>query len=180
MSIHGTRKSTIGLGHDGKRLQTYDGCPSHPDAIPKIASGMRDVTNVHAAMGKAPQPKHAHLMSPPVHGGMIATSRRTGQSVMGSGQDLSMFDGDPGNPLGGAPRGKRLTPPQPSFGQRSRRNDALAGAGAGVDDARNRGRGVDVDLARRIMGEALTSSNDHAQREYGIGVGLPQGTDEAT
>jgi hypothetical protein len=159
-------KKCIGVGY------------AHRNYLPKT-SGPQDTINVHADLGVAPKVKKAFTERPEIHSGMMAKSKRTGEHFAGlGGQDLSRFDGDPGmDALGGAPRGKVLTPPTPAFGQRSRQTEsAFPVLPPGVNNKLHRGAGVDHQLARRIFGEATSSADDRlALAHYGIGK-LPDET----
>jgi hypothetical protein len=150
---------------------------SHPHAAAKVHSGMADVTNVHAAMGKAPQPKRAHLTTAPLHNGMATRSRHTGQSHFG-GDALSRADSNPANPLTGPSREKRIDhPPKPVIGQRSRATDMLHGGLPGENHARGVGRGVNTDLGAAILAEAYAVAGPDHPANMGIGV-LPQSVKE--
>lgn len=174
MSITGKKRSSIGLGHDGApkpgAFVPHDHPAAmgvHPHAIEasNIKAGMQDQTNVHADLGKPAKPKRALTTTPPIAGGMTAKSRSDGTHFHNiGGQDLSRYDSDPGkDPLRGPPRGKNLTPPAPSFGQRSR-IDPTADMKA---------------LGAAVLAEAFAASapDDRAAHGYGIGT-LPDATNE--
>jgi hypothetical protein len=147
MSVAGSRKSTIGPGHDGGPKAGFYAAPgeagltSHPHSVPK-ASGMEEVTGVKATLGKPPKMKRAYTDPVPMHNGSNAKSRRTGEHFHGlSGQDLSRYDANPGDdPLAGAPRGKKLAPPRAAWGP------------PGVDLLAEQGR--------HVIDEAIDRSND--------------------
>lgn len=187
MSIAGNRKTTIGVGHDGAPhpgafvpANHPNALASHPHAMPKVHSGMADVTNVKATLGKAPKPKRANMTTPPIAGGMTAKSRRTDEHFHNvGGQDLSRYDASGPDPLAGAPRGKRLTDPQPVPGQRSRITDPAHGGAPGEAHAKGRPDAVAMrELGARILAEATCAPDDAmALRHYGVGT-LPQVTKE--
>jgi hypothetical protein len=105
----------------------------HAEAAAKTVVGQKDHTSVKADLGLAPKPKRAFTTSPEIHSGMMAKSRKDGTHFAGlSGQDLSRYDADPSgldtkSAIEGPPRGKRLSPVSPSFGQRDRTNDPVGG-----------------------------------------------------
>lgn len=185
MSVTGKRKSTIGVGHDGApkpgAFVPFDhprAMGSHPDAT-EWAKGAVEQTHVKADLGRAPKVKRALLTAPPIAGGMTAKSRRTGEHFHNvGGQDLSRYDADPGkNPLGGAPRGKALTPVTPVPGQRSRVGEVDNGE-PGQHQARNK---PDVTgmraLGEQIMREAFAVSGSDHPANLGVGS-LPDSTNE--
>ena len=176
MSITGGRKSTIGLDNTGKPKAPFvptdhpKAMITHPHAAPKAHSGMQDVTSVKATPGKAPKPKHAHLTAAPVHNGMHTKSRATGAYGFG-GDDLSRMDADPASPMnGGPPAGKRLTPPAPAFGQRSRVTDSLGGDAPGANHKRGVGKGVNNELGQLIIRQALSVAGPDHPGNLGIGT----------
>lgn len=83
---------------------------------------------------------------------------RAGESMSTSWRDLAPDASSP-NPLAPEVPGKRLTPPQPVFGQRSRIADT-EGASPGVNHMLNVGRGVDRMLGRKMIAEALSSGSN--------------------
>ena len=114
----------------------------HPHAAAQVAGKIVD-TQVHADLGVAPKPKKAFTTAgaPQIHSGMMGKARSDGTHFAGlSGQDLSRYDADPSgldtkSAVEGPPRGKRLSPVSPSFGQRDRTNDPVGGGV--VVDGRN-------------------------------------------
>jgi hypothetical protein len=112
----------------------------HPQAAAQVAGKIVD-TQVHADLGVAPKQKKAFTGASQIHSGMMAKSRKDGTHFAGlSGQDLSRYDADPSgldtkSAIEGPPRGKVLSPVQPSFGQRDRSNDPVGGGV--VVDGRN-------------------------------------------
>ncbi len=113
---------------------------AHPQAAAQVAGKIVD-TQVHADLGVAPKQKKAFTGAPQIHSGMMAKARSDGTHFAGlSGQDLSRYDADPSGldtvaAIEGPPRGKRLSPVSPSFGQRDRTNDPVGGGV--VVDGRN-------------------------------------------
>jgi hypothetical protein len=98
-----------------------------------------------------------------IHDGMRSTNARTGTSEWG-GHGAS-YDGAPGNPLNaGPPRGKRLSPPMPSPGMRSRTNEGKALRSL-------------ADLGKLILDEAANNSAPDDRRALGIGT-LPTAVNE--
>ncbi len=106
----------------------------HPHAqAAKNIAGQIDHTHVRADLGKKPLPKRAFAgPAPEIHSGMMAKAKDGTHFAGLSGQDLGRYDANGPDPLSGAPRGKVLTPVAPSFGQRSRVDDALASAEPGA------------------------------------------------
>lgn len=111
-----------------------------------LARGME--ANEHGerphCLGKPPKPKGYPIQ---IHSGMRSTNPNTGTSEWG-GYGAS-YDSNPGNPLNsGPPRGKVLSPVQPSPGMRSRTNEdqfreTLADLGKLVLDEASKARGSD-------------------------------------
>jgi hypothetical protein len=131
----------------------------HDPNVARVHDGMKDQTRTNIARdGKA---KALHPVS--VHNAMATRSRDSGQSHLG-GDALSRADANPGtNPLGGAPRGKRLTPPQPSPGMRSRTSNA--------------NMATMQDLGRAILAEAFAVAGPDHPANMGVGA-LPDSTSE--
>ena len=189
MSIHGKRRTTIGVGHDGAPkggfLRADDpGAPvAHPNSIASvpIATGMKEVEQVQG-LGKAPKVKISRFCAVPVHDGMTTTSRVTGKRHYG-GADLSRYDADPASPLNREAGAKRLTPVRPVPGQRSRITDLAAGGAPGENHVRGRRdpRAMAF-LGAAVLSEALNRSapDDRQALSYGIAASLPQSVDEAT
>ena len=160
------KSSPFGPGRDGR-----------PKAVP-AAPGMHgpargaDAFKGHHVPGNLARdgaPKNHHDV--PVHGGMNAKSRRTGEHFDGVGGDgLSRFDANPANPLGGAPRGKTLTPVQPVPGMRSRVNDSLAGGKPGENHAKGKPNVARLRaLGSAVMAEAHAASAPDDRMAYDIG-----------
>lgn len=183
MSVTGKQRTSIGLDRTGRPRRgsmVPAGHPNalitHPHAAPKAHSGMQDQQNAHATLGKTPKVKRAHVTAPPVHNGMATRSRDTGAFHFG-GDALSQADANPANPLGGAPRAKNLTPPQASFGQRSRLGDSLGGDAPGANHKRNVGKGVRTDLGNLIIQQALKVAGPDHPGNMGIAA-LPDSNSE--
>ncbi len=100
---------------------------------------------INSAKGAGSVPVHANMRS------------RAGESMATNWRDLAPDASSP-NPLDPEVPGKRLTPPQPSFGMRSRIADT-EGASPGQNHSANVGRGVDRMLGRKLIAEALSSGS---------------------
>jgi hypothetical protein len=122
MSVAGSRKSTIGPGHDGGPKDGFLAEPGEPGLSvhhdPNDARVGDDMSN-HPSIARRAGAKR--LTPVPTHNAMITKSRRTGEHFVGVGGDgISAYDANPGtNPLGGAPRGKDLKPVAISPGMKS-------------------------------------------------------------
>lgn len=171
-----------------KRLKTGHGLDGRPnyaarpgEAIhdvhhtPAIARGMEAQQHTNATLGKPGKPKGYAV---PPHNGMHTRSRDGGVHL--GGDALSRATADPSNPLGGAPRGKVLTPVQPVPGQRSRTSDTLHSGAPGQNHARGKPN-VDAirGLGAAILAEAFANSAPDDPQAHGYGVGsLPDAVNE--
>lgn len=168
-----SEKSPFGPGRDGRPK----GVPNTPGQHgPARGADAFQGHHVPGNIARDGAPKNHHDV--PVHGGMVTRSRQG--TVHQGGDDLSRFTADPANPLGGAPRGKVLTPVQPVSGQRSRENDPLHGGEPGEAHAKGK---PDVaamrDLGRAILAEAFAASGSDDRMAHGYGIGsLPDSTSE--
>jgi hypothetical protein len=143
MSVAGSRKSTIGPGHDGGPKDGFLAEPGEPGlSVHHDANKARvgDDMSAHPSIARRAGAKRFAPVS--VNNAMTTKSRRTGEHFVGVGGDgISAYDADPGtNPLGGAPRGKKLTPPRASWGP------------PGVDLLAEQGR--------HVVDQAIDRSND--------------------
>ncbi len=155
----------------------------HPQAAAQVAGKIAD-KKVHADLGVAPKQKKALTTAPELHSGMMGKARSDGTHFAGvGGQDLSRYDADPSgldtkSAIEGPPRGKALSPVQPSFGQRDRSNDPVGG-GVVVDGRNpahdkamlNRGqftKGM-TDLSKDVLNEASNAqgSDLHDRMRFG-------------
>jgi hypothetical protein len=111
-------------------------------------------------LNKPPKPKGYPIQ---IHDGMRSTNARTGTSEWG-GHGAS-YDANPANPLNaGPPRGKRLSPPMPSPGMRSRINENVV-------------KPPLADESARILNEASNAKGSDAGDRARFGT-LPQSTTE--
>lgn len=144
----------MGPGHDGVPRHFAKsgeaGLIAHPHAAPNVA-GQTDHTNVHAAMGKAPQPKHAHQIATPLHSGA-----------------MGRFDADPADATGGPPAGKVLRRAEINPGTRSRNLDSLASEAAGTAHARAKAKGHDElhALGNAIVAEAFAHTDRQTRTAF--------------
>jgi hypothetical protein len=165
MSIAGKRVSTIGPGHDGAPKPGFYAEPGEPGLAihhrPAIARGMEHQQNTDL-----PRAGKAKRLDPvAVHNGMVTRTRDGGVHL---GGDAASYDANPANPCNaGPPRGKRLTPPMPSPGMRSR----TTGPHSQLDLAT---------LGKCILDQAYAASapDDRAAHGYGVGA-LPSVTEES-
>jgi hypothetical protein len=144
---------------------------AHPHAeAAKNVAGQIDHTNVKLALGKPPLPKKAFTDTPEIHSAMMGKARSDGTHFAGlSGQDLSRYDADPSgldtvSVVEGPPRGKALSPVQPSFGQRDRTNDALS---SGVPGAAHKAAMLSRDEFTKGMVEISKDVLDQAANARG-------------
>jgi hypothetical protein len=102
-----------------------------------------------------------------VNNAMTTKSRRTGEHFVGVGGDgISAYDADPGtNPLGGAPRGKVLTPVAISPGMKSQSSQ-----GPLTNDEH-------FALGKKVLDEAGDASSANDRQALGLGT-LPATTTE--
>jgi hypothetical protein len=168
---------------------------AHPQAVAASklnTSGRVDHTNVKADLSKPPLPKRAFTETPQLHSGFNAKSRKDGTHFCAlSGQDLSRYDADPSgldtvSVVEGPPRGKRLSPVQPSFGQRDRTDDPVGGGV--VVDGRNPAhekamlnrdeftKGM-VDISKDVLNQAANAQGSDAWDRMRFGK-LPDSTTE--
>lgn len=161
----------------------------HPHAAAQVAGKIVD-TQVHADLGVAPKPKKAFTTAgaPQIHSAMMGKARSDGTHFAGlSGQDLSRYDADPSgldtvSVVEGPPRGKVLTPVQPSFGQRDRTNDALS---SGVPGAAHKAAMLNrdeftkgmVDISKDVLNQAANAQGSDAFDRARFGK-LPDSTAE--
>lgn len=172
-------KSTIGPGHDGAAKPGFyaDGPGAQPLIThhePAPSLGMKDQTHAGNLARDGAVKRHAAV---PIHSGMVTRSKASDQFHFG-GDALSRADSNPANPLTGPSRGKRIDPPKPSFGQRSRHDDALGGSQPGDNHRRNVGKGVLAELGQQIMREALAVAGPDHPSNMGVGA-FPQSTEES-
>ncbi len=153
------------LGPDRSGAHPYQGgrvdvhLPHVQHHVPGLARGQEAQTHTKATLGVAPKPKGYPIA---INGAFRA--------------DIA----NPASPLGGAPRGKRLTPPAINPGCRDRSGDALASETAGMAHKRSKALPDTLaDLGRAILDEALSYSSADDRRALGIGT-LPQAVKENT
>jgi hypothetical protein len=160
---------------------------AHPHYAGNVA-GQTDQTHVKADLGKPPLPKRAFTEALEIHSGMNAKAKDGTHFAGLSGQDLSRYDADPAgldtvSAIEGPPRGKRLSPVQPSFGMRSRVNDASASAEPGAAHAAAMLNAADftkgmTDLSKRVLTEAANARGSDVFDRLVLGSKLPQSTTE--
>jgi len=140
------------------------------------------VTYGKPTLGRDPR-RGKKISDLPIHGGMrTATKQGTvafggdHASALDSLSGKSVVPGKDGSaatahPLTAPPVAKNYAPVKPVPGQRSRVNDTHAPAAPGMNHALNVGRGVDHNIGRLIMDEAVSNSGvgDHAAHPYNRG-----------
>jgi hypothetical protein len=164
-----TKRLKTGIGPDGRMNAAARPGEAIHDVhhTPTLARNQEAQQYTTATLGKAPKAKG---YSVPVHNQMHTRSRATGALHLG-GDALSRVDANPSNPLGGAPRGKSLTPVQPVPGQRSRTSDTLHSGAPGENHAKGKPNVAAMqDLGRAVLAEATCSADDRmALADYRVG-----------
>lgn len=132
-------------------------------------------------LGRDPR-RGKNISDLPIHGGMRTATKQgtiafggdhssaidslTGKSVV-PGKLGGAAAADP-HPLTAPPVAKNYAPVKPVLGMRSRTNDAEGGSKPGANHYLNVGRGVDHNIGRLIMDEAVANSGvgDHNAHPY--------------